>query len=748
MTHPTQIFLSNPQALRVEYRLDDQRLELWWSPRAGISTDCADRNFSSRDAHLDVFEQIVLPGCGLEGFQRCDYDPYHTVLYFEKQTLHLALRHDLAAVLLWTEEAQVVDFKTGREDERIIAGPHSLAVVHVEAGRKFEFTAFIAPGGPGGFRHGPVQAHDFPRYSRAELAAGQILVIGVGLAGDGIAARVQAAAVLPASVHLAETNKALEFIEAAGHVVSQRHPDLEKLRRKVIRCLHSMIDESGAYRASLKAIYYLIWVRDGGFSFPYQAAAGWPHKLQEFCRLLLDNPTTVRDPGLPAGRMFGQLINRNLGKLEEDGLYYVVWTLFTQWTQTGVRPALSAADANLLDEALAWIEAVTWDETRGLYGEHFADETPAYNHRDYGWDYAIGQPLGDGGCIRFEGKPVVRNYDVYFNIIQHSTYCMLAALRGDAKHLARASRVWPELEKLLRTRTDGIPVYGEVLMADNGERMLSPHWGQAGSCCVWGLTMPNFTPLEDWDAICAATLDAIIAKPDMHFVNGICSAMTAVDPWLYDEKKLIALHLRLAAETNTPGKYLPMGGAMPEKFNAPQGNIYHDIRPQGFAMGAWLAAWSSLGLRRLPHGLALRPTAAFDRIENYAWRGHKLTFHFGASGRGLALEINGRIVQGTLQLPEKCLEDGSQIRLVEAPAQTLWLRSTVQLDQVVVTGGKVDYQFTAHGLSQISLSGRPDGAELTDGKGNPVSCEWSDTGAMRICFFSHFGPAQLILYRK
>ncbi|NBD37430.1 MAG: hypothetical protein GVY10_02545, partial [Verrucomicrobia bacterium] len=56
--HPTQIFLSNPHALRVEFRLDDQRLDIWWSPRAGESADYRDRNYSSRDAHLCVFESI------------------------------------------------------------------------------------------------------------------------------------------------------------------------------------------------------------------------------------------------------------------------------------------------------------------------------------------------------------------------------------------------------------------------------------------------------------------------------------------------------------------------------------------------------------------------------------------------------------------------------------------------------------------------------------------------------------------
>ncbi len=72
--------------------------------------------------------------------------------------------------------------------------------------------------------------------------------------------------------------------------------------------------------------------------------------------------------------------------------------------------------------------------------------------------------------------------------------------------------------------------------------------------------------------------------------------------------------LKIKEQSNRPGKYLPMGGAMPEKIDIPDGLLYHDIRPQGFAIGSFLAAWSSLGVRRLPFGLAVRPTTAFQQL--------------------------------------------------------------------------------------------------------------------------------------
>ena len=738
-THPTQVFLSNPQALRVEYRLDDQRLELWWSPLAGKSTDCADRNYSSRDAHLTVFADITLPGCGLGAFKSCDYDPYHCVLHFEKQTLHLALRPDLAAVFLWCAEPQNVDFKTHRHDIRERADARDLHVAHREGTRAFEFAASIAPG-DGAFRHGPEAAPEYPRFSRAELAAGQILVIGVGLKGEGISDQVQTGAREPIDTHLSATDATLAAHQASGQITAPDYPELEQLRRTVIRGLHSMIDESAAYRASLKAIYYLIWVRDSGFSFAYQAASGWPHKLPELCRLLLDNPLTEREPDLPNTRMFGQLINRDLGKLEEDGFYYVVWTLFTQWTQNGSLDFMTETDWALIDEALEWVETVTWDAERGLFGEYTSDETPAHGSRDSGWDHAIGQP-SDYGYIRNDGEAITRNYDVYFNIEMHSAYSMLAAMRADPGYLSKAARLWPELQKLLNNRTDGVPTYGEMLQLDGG-RVQPDYWGppSGAQCCVWGLSMPNFAPLKDWDAVHAAVIDAIIAKPDMHFINGICAAMSAVDTWCYDESKLIALHQRLARESNTPGKYLPMGGAMPEKFSAPQGNLYHDIRPQGFAMGAWLAAWSSLGLRRLAHGLAVRPTAAFEKLENYQWRGASLNVHYGPTDHALALKINGQRIEGTLQIPQSVIVEDSDIHLVASESNTpLWIRSSVQLDAV---SGKADtrsYAFTAHGLSSITFSAAVQSAQFTD----IDDVSWTEAEGLHTAHFTHFGTSTL-----
>ena len=343
-----------------------------------------------------------------------------------------------------------------------------------------------------------------------------------------------------------------------------------------------------------------------------------------------------------------------------------------------------------------------------------------------------------------KGESVARNYDVYFNAAMHSAYMMMAAMRSDQSYAAKAARVWPELEKLLHNRTDGVPTYAEMLMVD-GSRIQPSYWGPAAgaSCCVWGLSMPNFLPLKDWDSVHNAVLDAIIEKPEMHFVNGICSAISAVDTWTYSEEKIMELHQRLAKETAAPGKYLPMGGAMPEKFNAPQGNLYHDIRPQGFAMGAWLAAYSSLGLRRLSHGLALRPTAAFESISDYPWKGNSLHFEFAATGKALALEIDGEVVAGSLQVPEGLLKDGSKIRLIEGASTSLMLRSTAGLQAVKATESTRTYSLTAYGLTRLTFSEAVDISGLSNEQNTAIAYKSFESDGLFHIDFEQAGGVEL-----
>ena len=91
MAYPeTFVLLQNRMGIRIEYCVDRSRLQLWISPRAGRSMEARDRNWSNRDDHTAVFERILLPGLDLGAFEGADYDPFHSVLRFKSQVLHLA----------------------------------------------------------------------------------------------------------------------------------------------------------------------------------------------------------------------------------------------------------------------------------------------------------------------------------------------------------------------------------------------------------------------------------------------------------------------------------------------------------------------------------------------------------------------------------------------------------------------------------------------------------------------------------
>jgi hypothetical protein len=116
----TFVYLHNRKGVRVELNLDKRALDLWISPRAGTSVDYRDRNFSNRDDHTSIFDRISLPRLERKDFLRCDYDPFHSVLRFKGQTLHLATLFDRPVVLLWFESPSVVDLKTDKQDRFLV----------------------------------------------------------------------------------------------------------------------------------------------------------------------------------------------------------------------------------------------------------------------------------------------------------------------------------------------------------------------------------------------------------------------------------------------------------------------------------------------------------------------------------------------------------------------------------------------------------------------------------------------------
>lgn len=723
--HPTQIFLHHPSALRVELRLDDSKLLLWWSPKAGSSYDAADRNFSNRDDHLSVLESITLPDLLLKDFVSCDYDAYRAVVHFRDVSLTIELTERDPVVLLHATIPITIDFKSGRYDTKLAATPAAWTIAHSEPGGEFEFSVAMGPG-EGRLNYAPMHARWNAHYAWATPKPGQVVALGVGLAGEGISERTQRLAATP----LADIRTNLEARVQAdlrqGSPVLSEAP-VEAFYGKTRRSLHSAIDDSGAIRAALKPVYYLIWLRDGAFCFNYQAASGWLHRHEEWCRFLLANPMQISEPGLAPGRAFAQLVNKTYGKLEEDGIYYAVWSVFTHVIQTNRTDLLSGEYLATLRECLEWIEAYSFDAERGLFWSRFADESPVRISRDHGIDAAIGGRSPEAG-IHLEGRLIQRSYDTYINSLMFSVYGMLGALPGVPEDLAMSSRakasaLWAELSKLFPT--SGLPSYGELLMEDGG-RVMAPPYKPSRSVYVWAFCLPGLAPIPNIDAIRLALLRDVMAAPCLHWLNGIAALSASVDPLTCDPEELHDVVRKLIAQGERSGRYLPMPGTLPEKYDAPDGNMYDDIRPQAFAQSGFLAACSSLGIRRLPFGLAARPTSFIRKWSAYAWRASELDFTFGASHKGI--QINGTPVPRSLQIPNAAIPAGRvTISVGTLPEDGTLARSNVDLQSVTAReNNSCTYAFLAPSAFELVFTKRPKSLKLSI----PAGLVWTEESGL------------------
>jgi hypothetical protein len=143
----------------------------------------------------------------------------------------------------------------------------------------------------------------------------------------------------------------------------------------------------------------------------------------------------------------------------------------------------------------------------------------------------------------------------------------------------------------------------------------------------------------------------------------------------------------------------------------------------------------------LPYGIALRPTQAFESLKNYIWRGSKLNFKFGIKGYSIGIEIDGKKVYGTLQVPQSMIgnRNSVDISLIESDDLPLWLRSTVEL----LTVDGLLYTFKAYGLSEIRFNKVINCSRIIDESGKIVDCSWIKNKNMSVCQFTHFGTLRL-----
>lgn len=752
-TPPTLVLMHSHMGIRIEYDIGAQRLNLWISPSPTTSLDYHDRNFSNRDDHTSLFDSISIPSLKLEDFLGCDYDAFHSVLHFRNQTLHLASLYDRPVVLLWFEKPGQVEIKTDKSSRVLERSPRIFSIQQTDRGKDLAFVAAIAPVA-GTFTHQLVLDEGRSAYARAELEAGQPLLLAGGLSAENIPALVQPLSAQPLAEILNGNEALITEALSRGNIRLRNLPDLQKLLDVNKRFLLSMQDPEGAQRDTAKSIYYLIWVRNGGMTYPPLAAAGWVDPLRRWNRFELANPTVIEKEE-PRGRMFGQLVNGKINKWEEDGAYYAILSAFSYWTQTRDKSFLSGENLALLEDAMDWVERRCFDPSKGLFGRYYHSESPLYGSRDYGWDNAVGMP-GQQWPVTYHGETIRRSYDLYINLLSYSSYLMLSAAEQGEKAEAyrrKAEALAEKLEPMVEENQEGLPGFGTLISKDFHPVPAGPY-GQVNPRDVadyeWALSLPPFTPRPwEMDRIHAALLQHMQANPGGYYLAAYFSILTALDTDVTDEREIMAMIDYAAKQSYPAGKFLPMPFAMKEMSDAIDGDPYHDIRPETFTSGPWYGTTAAFGVRKLPFGIAVRPTRYLDRIEKYEYQGALIDFTYEGEGPLESVTVNGQSLRNTLQIPDNALHQGANSLRVymgtPATPEPLLVSSTVRLLAVTRTRNTVTYKLETFGKNLLIFRNLSSPPRILGPDGKPVRFERHDQDGRTYIEFEGRGTMQAVL---
>ena len=744
----TFVLMQNRRGLRIEYCVDRGRLSIWISPKAGRSMEARDRNWSNRDDHTDVFDRILVPGLPLEALERVDYDPFHSTLHFLDQTLHLSQAYDEPAVLVWLEKAGHVDFKSAAADRPLSREARDFVIRHEDRGRAFEYAAVLGPG-KGRVRHQLVLDEGRSTYARAELEAGQLLVLAAGLEGEGVAAVARRLAARPVDAILAANETKVARDLAQGRFTLRGRAEMQKLLEKNRRIVLSMQDEGGFMRSTSKYIYYLLWYRDGGMNTAHLAMSGWTEPARQHVPFALANPNVSLEE--PRGRFFGQVMGGRITKWEEDGLFYVVWPAFLYWTQTGDVSFLEGGGLETMEEALDWLERYCFDSARGLFGRYDFVETPMTGSRDYGYDNATGAPT-DRFDSRYEGRVVTRAFDLYINALNHSVYLMLSAMTTGEKaqgYLDKASRLEAAMQRFFALEGP-LPSYGELQTRDGGQLTSAPY-GLDRTDYQWALALPPFDVVSP--ARHAAARDSLLrdllASPKGNFICAWAAILTSMDTERHDEARVMAALDYLVPQSVRPGTYLPMPYTIPEIVDVEDGEPFHDVRPLVYSIAPWLSAVTNLGLHRLPFGVAVRGTRFLRSIEQYRYGSSLLDVRFAGEGQVTEVTLNGQPLLHTLQVPDEALRPGSNRVVVtmwpETRATERLSSSTVRLRSVRARGEATRYEVTAFGQNRLTFADLTRGPFVTDAGGRPVPTRIERESSFTHIRFDGRGPFTVTL---
>lgn len=433
----------------------------------------------------------------------------------------------------------------------------------------------------------------------------------------------------------------------------------------------------------------------------HTAQSGWSEPLRKWTDFAISNPTTQNNP--PAGLFYGQLINGKITKREEHGIFKVIWSAFTHWTQTGDTTFISGKYLSNLEQAMSWLETYCWDTKQGAFGFYYDSETPMYGCNDYGYDLANGSFAPEKPyTMTIEGDTVLRIYSYSWNLMSYNSYLMLSAMTQGKKsdlYLNKAKKMETFFGKLSQ---NGLPLDNVYLLKKAGYKQLKSKDREISSdngLAYFHYNAPKFD---------GRSIKRIInTKEDLNgnFLTTVFTALLAKDIEFIDETEIAKVIDYSLPENIRSGKYLPMPYAMTEIFGVEDGDTYHDVRPQYFSIGPFLGTLGNICLKRMPFGIAVRGNNLIEKIENYHYKQALITINYQGKGILQSYTLNGETITHSLQIPENKLVKGTNKLIMqlgkEENKKPLLVYSTMRLDALNTTANEIYYKAYGYGKNLL-----------------------------------------------
>ena len=698
----SSIILHSRQGIRAELNINKNALSLWLSPQAGKNNDIHYRNFSNRDDHTSVFDQIGFPELAKKEFIRCDYDPFHSVLYFKGQTLHLATLIDKPVVLLWVENEEVVDIKTDKQDSLLERLPRIFGVRHPDRGLTLDFYAALGGSEPS-FQHQQEIENHRSMYARTVLHKDQFMVFAGELSKENvknIALEVSSKSIQSV---LDENERLIAKETLAGSILLKNQPEMQKLYDINKRHLISVQDASGAIHAALRYVYYLIWITDGTVTTTSVMQTGNKEFLRLWCDFILANPTTQTAP--PNGSFYGQLVSKSITKREEFGSLCAVLPAFMHWTLTGDETFVTGENLKLLEEVVDWVDRYCFDKEVQAIGTYYlggGPEDPFLESNDYGHDAAVGSFMNrNTDYPKHEGKPILRVYEFHMNLNQYNMYLMLASLtkgEKEKKYIEKANVIKKYLMHLDSLDASAIYRLKDAGLVTIKRKSDDPEIGTfAIQHNATAYFMPNFSKyfMARTNSFKPFTAESILGK----YGCATYGRLAGLDIEFVNEKDVVQSLLATIPYNIKPSKFIPMPYTMVEVFGAEEGS-YHDIRPQAFSAGPFQAAVANLAVKTMPFGIAVRGANTISKLSDFHYLNSTLDIQYAGSGSIQSVYLNDTLLSNTLQIPDEMLLSGKnsvKINLTSESKKTKALvYSTVRLLQLQQKSEKVIYKIRGY----------------------------------------------------